>query len=269
VPTFLCGECIQLAAKDHISIFKQAPLGRTLSEACSWVELAKKAGCRFHVGAHKRFSPGYLGAYALLQQQKIGRVYLVRAESFFNYNNDFGWRGDPVLAGGGVLLESAYHMIDQITWNMGSPEKVYCLHTNYCNKRVLPPYRTEDTAVVTMHFPNGAMGNLACGWMAGPKREKLTFYGSEGQIQVDENHLQVFDPSGKRIMREKFDIDEKWLSEQQICQLADSIRNPDLKPVSTAQEHLFNVALIEAAYLSGQTGLPESPKLHGGLLDIE
>jgi predicted dehydrogenase len=233
-----------------------------------WHDLMEKAGLRFHVSAPKRFAPGFLQANHALQDHPIGRIYLTRAESFTNYKGDFSWRGDPVLAGGGVLLEMAYHMIDQIIWNLGAPERLYSLNTSFCSKRALPPYRTEDTAVLTMKFPDGAVGNLVSSWMIGMEHELLSLHGTEGSMEVNQNLMRIRDINGQIVKEGTYHVDEPWLITQQIRQFGDSILDPDVKPISTAKEHLANVAIIESAYLSARTQLPETLKVYGSLLKL-
>lgn len=269
LPTYLCRECIHLAAKKGVHIFKGPPLARTVPEAAMWVELMEKCGGKFHIGSPKRFAPGYLHAHQKMLNGQIGKVYLAQVELFFHFQGKFGFRGDPVLSGGGVLLESGYQLIDQIVWNMGPPEQLYSLNTNYCSKGVLPPYRTEDTAVLTMNFSDGAMGNFLCSWMAGADSEKLVLHGTNGRMEATESTLGVYDSVGNVVTEESFQIDEDWLIAQQIRQFADSIFDEEIKPVSTAREHLVNVAIIEAAYLSARTQLPESLKVYGSVFKIE
>jgi len=269
LPTFLCGECLQLAAKGGIHVFKEAPLARSLPEAAHWVKLMNKARCKFYIGAQKRFAPGYLEAHQLLEQKTIGKVYLARAQSFKRYQGRFDWRGDPVLAGGGMLLEMAYHMVDQIVWNLGVPEMLYSLNSNFCSKRVLPPYRTEDTVVLTMSFSDGTMGNLVSSWVAAPENERLLLHGTEGNLEVSANMMNVFDMDGLLIRQEKYQVDQSWLIAQQIRHFAGSLLDDQIKPVSTAEEHLANVAIIESAYLSARTQLPETLKVYGSVFEIE
>lgn len=298
LPTFLCGECISAAAKKGIHVFKEAPLARSVPEGVQWVKLMEKAGLRFHVSAQKRFGPGYLEGHRLLAEGVIGEVFLARGESFVNYEGDFSWRGDPVLAGGGVLQEMTYHMIDQITWNMGAPERVYALHSNRCNKRATvraqlhsgrehrgddghgesgdaartrpsPPYRTEDTVTLTMKFPDGGVGNVLSSWMSGPERERLTIHGTEGTMEVATNLMRITDPAGKVQVEETYEVDETWLLAQQIRHFADSLVDEEIEPVSTGREHLLNVAVIESAYLSARTQMPETLKVYGEVFDIE
>ncbi len=269
LPTYLCGEYIQLAAKAGTHVFKDSPLARTLPEASQWIELMEKANLQFHVSAPRRFSPGYLHAYQKVKDNQIGKVFLIRAEAFKRYVGDFDWRGDPVLAGGGVLLDMGYHLIDQMAWNMGAPEQLYSLNTSDCSKQALPPYLTEDTATVTMNFPNGAMGNLLCGWMSGPPSEKIYFYGTEGTLEATRSTLTLYDSQGKELSNESYEIDNNWMTEQQLINFADCLMDPDIKPVSTAREHLVNVAIIESAYLSARTQLPEALKVYGKVFAID
>ena len=269
LPTFLCKECIRLAAREKMHVFKESPLARTLPEAMEMVKMMEKAGCHFHIGAQKRFSPGYLEAHNLLMENKIGPVYLIRAEQFLNYQGSWQWRGDPVLAGGGVLLEMAYHLIDQIVWSFDLPERVFSLNTSMCAKRVMPPYRTEDSVILNMQFADGAMANLVSSWMTGPESEKLIFHGLEGSIEVMPNRIHLYDPDNNTIKDVAYEVDQTWLISQQIRQFADMLLDDQIAPISTARHHLANVAVVESAYLSARTASPESLKVYGELFDIQ
>ena len=269
LPTYLCDECIQLAVKEKVHIFKEAPLARNLPEANEWVKAMNKAGLKFHVSAPKRFAPGFLAARQILLEEELGDVYLVRGESFFCYPDPFEWRGDPVLAGGGVLLEHAYHLIDQFVWNIGAPELVYCLQSAKCSKRSLPPYRTEDTVVLSMKFPEGVMANLLASWTTAPDRERILIHATNGSVETNTNLIRLFDIDGNVTKEETFNVDESWLVNQQLRHFADTLFDPEIKPLSTAKEHLINVAAIESAYLSARTQMPEDLKLYGPALDIK
>ena len=268
LPTFLSNECIRLAAKAGVHVFKESPVARTLPEALQWVELMDKAGCRLHIGAPKRFAPGYLQAHEFLEEGQIGPVYLICAEQFLNYQGSWEWRGDPQLSGGGVLLEQAYHMIDIMVWTMQNPEKVYSLNAKFCSKRVAPPYRTEDAAALIMNFDDGAIGNMVAGWMTGPPSERIVYHGLEGALEAAPNHITLYDAAGAVRNRAEFHVSDEWLIGQQIRQFAHSLLDEKVKPMSRARDHFANIAIVEAAYLSARTQLPEPLKVYGSLLEF-
>jgi predicted dehydrogenase len=269
LPTYLCDECIQLAVKEKVHIFKEAPLARNLPEANEWVKAMAKAGLKFHISAPKRFAPGFLAARKILHEQELGDIYLVRGETFFSFPGPFEWRGDPMLAGGGVLLEHAYHLLDLFVWNIGTPEHVYALQTAKCSKRSLPPYRTEDTVALTMKFPEGVIANLLASWTTAPERERILIHATDGSIETNTNLIRLFDIDGNVIKEETFNVDEGWLVNQQLRHFADTLFDPEIKPISTAKEHLVNVAAVESAYLSARTQMPEDLKLYGPALNIK
>ncbi len=265
IPTYQCLDCIRWAAKEGIHVFKLSPLGRNLPEAQTLVEVMAAAGLQFQVGAARRFAPGYLEAYKHLKNNELGKVYTIQVEYFENYDGPWEYRADPVLAGGGVLLERAYGLLDVLAWCHGVPEKIYALKTGFCSKRVTPPYRTEDTVALTLSYSDGSMGALLAGWMAGPPRESLRFYGVEGSIDVGVNHFNFYRPDGTEVRSFTYNVDEAWLVRQQIRQLADSLLNEEVKPLSVAKEHLQVIGMTDAAYLSCRTGLPEPIKEYGTL----
>jgi predicted dehydrogenase len=261
LPTYLCGECVHLAARQGMHVIKESPLARTLEEGVDWVRAMAKAGREFHVGSPRRFASVYQRAHELATGGELGEVYLVEAETLGWFGADLGWRGDPVLAGGGVLLERGSELVDQMTWSLGEPERAYALHTGKGAKRALPPYRTEDTATVLLRFGNGATGRLTASWLAGPARERLAFYGTERSVEIVNGRLRVLDEKGEVAEESRpRAVGQEELVARQMEHFAASLRDREIRAVSTAREHLVNVATVEAAYLSARTQLPEHLK---------
>ena len=258
LPTYLCGECIPLAARKGVHVIKPGPLARSLDEAIDWSRQLEKANCQFRVGAPRRFAPAYLAAHEMISQGLLGDLYLVQAETFGWFGPDLAWRGDPVLAGGGALLERGYHLVDQLVWNLGVPENVYALQTSRGAKKALPPYRTEDSVSLLLNFPGPVVANLVVSWLAGPDRERLAVYGTEQSLEILPDALRLFDDQGRLIEEKHYPAHlQQWLVAQQLRQFADSLHDREIRPTCTAAEHLANLAVVEAAYLSCRTRTPE------------
>jgi predicted dehydrogenase len=266
LPPFLCAECLQLAARAGVHVFKGAPLARKVPEAIQWIQWMAQGGGVFHVASSRRFAPSYVQAHRWLEQGRIGQPYFIEAEMFYPHQGGFDWRGDPILAGGGALLESGCHLIDQILWGCGLPEQVYCLHSNFCRKKALPPYQTEDTAAVLMKYPDGLVASVSCGWMSAPNRERMVWHGVEGRIEASPEEARLYDPQGRIVDQTGQSPDEGELIARQIQHFAESLRDSEIKPLTLARDRVADVSVIETAYLSAKTRLPEKIKVYDAML---
>jgi len=172
------------------------------------------------------------------------------------------WYTDPKLAGGGVLLRDCYEMIDQIMWNFPVPLQVYSLNTNQAGDKQQRLYLTEDTAVVTMKFDDTLIGNIIALRRAGlgPRREFLRVYGKNKIVTVTRDRLTVSDGSGQSHKQLKYNEDALGCMAKVLDNFALNILSPDEnKLCSSGGESLTNMAVIESAYLSARTGIPEEP----------
>ena len=113
------------------------------------------------------------------------------------------WRSDPVLAGGGVVLYDCWEIIDQIVWNFGLPQQVYCVAGNTTPDRQQRLYLTEDSAIITMKFNDALSGNLLAGRAAvasspgkGPQKW-LIAHGQDTLVRCDDKSFEVTDSQGQ------------------------------------------------------------------------
>ncbi len=271
-------ELVRLALQMKVHVIKAAPLARTLEEAAGLVKAADAAGKQLAVLAPRRFNLSYSG----LQQglSMLGKVFLARAVQAFNWGKPFGWRGDQASAGGGVLLEAGYEMIDLLVWALGLPEEVYAVtgrqgrpHMVQSGGDVEPLgiYDTDDTAVATLRYGGGAAATLVASWAAAPATEYLWLHGQSGSAEGKPTECIFRDGDGRVL--QKIAADDRpvtALAEQlrQVAQLllADQTEAPaasTLAPrggLSLAREHLLTMAVVEAAYLSDRTGQAEHPR---------
>jgi predicted dehydrogenase len=107
-----------------LPVLKEKPLGRTLREALTFLDLGSRPGVHLRTGIQRRRHP----SYARLKQELSGSdVRAVEAVLHLGFNPDErprGWRGEPAKAGGGALLDCGYHMIDLAVFLVGPFEVV-------------------------------------------------------------------------------------------------------------------------------------------------
>ncbi|MHC4885497.1 MAG: Gfo/Idh/MocA family protein [Planctomycetota bacterium] len=93
------------------------------------------------------------------------------------------WRGTWEQEGGSVLVNQAIHYVDLLGWIMGGVESLSGSHANFTHTDTI---ETEDTAVASLRFRNGALGTLEAtcsshlGW-----ENKLFIHGSTGSIEIN------------------------------------------------------------------------------------
>ncbi len=264
-----CDEYIRMAMKKKFNVLKLTPMGRNFEEAAEFAALAEQENIKFAIANLRRFGQSYLDFGKYLQDSRIEQVFLITA--FCNvgplyqqreHPQQREWRTDPKLAGGGVLLYDCYEIIDQIILNFEIPIQIYSLNTNQALDKQQRFYLTEDTAVVTMKFSDTLSGNLIASRREGIglSEEFLRVYGKDKILAVSDKKLAVSGGPEQTTEEFTYEDDEAGRLEKLMTNFALSILKPDENELcSSGKENLENMAVIESAYLSARTAMPEEP----------
>lgn len=260
-------EVVRGAVKARAAVVKAGPLARTLDEAIGFVSPAEDADLEFVVLSPRRFQPSYRQCF--VERKDLGKLFLARATRIFDWGGDFGWRADQATAGGGVLLDAGYDMLDLLIWMLGLPEDVYAIAGRHGRPhmveadgevRSLGIYDTDDTAVVTLRFASAMVGSVTVSWVAHPQAEALNLHGHAGSAEATPDRLLLRNHAGSPLRRTHGDDRLESALSRQIHDIVAAFRKPDRPVESSGREHLLTMAVVEAAYLSNRTGQPESPK---------
>lgn len=167
-------------AKAGKHVFCEKPLGLTVRQTQEMVRFFEdmnfKLGCAFMM----RFHSQHQEALKLIQEGKIGRPVYARAQLSCWYPPiKNAWRQDPAQGGGGSLMDLGGHCIDLLEMFFGNVVKVFCVINNSVHD-----YKSEDSAVVTLFFENGAIGVVDTFFCIPDNSSKnvLELYGSGGSI---------------------------------------------------------------------------------------
>ncbi len=257
-----CDEYVRMAMKKKFNILKLAPAARDFEEAAEFVCLGEDEDIKFAIANPGRFARSFLALREFLEQGRLEQLFLMTAFCNAGDQPHQGWQSDPKLAGGGVLLHNSYGIVDQIMWNFGMPQQVYSLNTNQAQDKQQRLYLAEDTAVVTMKFADTFIGNLIASRRGGigPREEFLRLYGKDKILTVNQNRLTVSDGLGQVSEELKYDDDQLVCMVKLLENFALSILLPDKNELcSSGRENLKDMAVIESAYLSARTAMPEEP----------
>jgi len=265
----LCDEHVKAALKKGFAVLKVAPPGLNFGQAAELLSIADTSGVQYTVANTARYCPGFDLLKEYLESHDRGRIRLVTAWCYMpGLLDDIRdrWLSDPQLAGGGVLLRNCYDLVDQIVLNFGIPQKVYALSTNNAPDRQQRLSLTEDTAVLTMKYSDTLLANLIATRTFGPPQRRLRLHHDDGYITASQDSFVVCDSRGRELERSDFGAVEGESMLRMLTDFAASITMPDKQKTQARRSiELDNMAVIEAAYLSARTAMPEEP---GRILDI-
>jgi predicted dehydrogenase len=266
-----CLEHVRLAIRKKSHILKWAPMARDFAEATELASLAAAEQVRLDVADPLAYCGSFAQVRVRLSDKTQERPFLVRAlwETAISSCQAAGhrtlgqaaWMTDRQSAGGGVLLYDGYGLIHILVGGLGLPQQVYCLTRSHASDKAMP-YLAEDVAVLSLRFGEGLFAELVLirHWDERPGCRQITVYAKEDKMTTEclSPLAHAAAPSGED--EGLSGCDDGDLSLRLLSDYAGSLCDPEGHPFgSDTRANLDVMAVIEAAYVSSQTGSPESP----------
>lgn len=148
------------AAECGCNVLVEKPLASRLADCDKIIEAGKRNNVQIGTMVQRRFYRPCQRIREAIDNGKIGAPVLATVQMFgwrdkAYYDSD-PWRGTWSGEGGGVLVNQAPHQLDLLLWYMGEVDEVYGVWRNLNH----PYIEVEDTAVATIKFKSGALGNV-------------------------------------------------------------------------------------------------------------
>lgn len=169
-------------AGKHVVVEK--PMALRLQDADAMIRACDEAGVKLFVVKQNRFNVPVVKAREALEAGRFGRLILgtvrvrwCRDQAYYDQDS---WRGTWAYDGG-VLSNQASHHIDMLEWFFGDVVSVHARATT-----ALVKIETEDTAVATLKFRNGALGIIEATTAARPTdlEGSLSILGEKGAVEI-------------------------------------------------------------------------------------
>ena len=179
-PVNLHSEHVIACARGKKHILCEKPLGMTIAETEKMIHVCREEGIILGTSFMMRFHSQHQAALKLLRDGKLGKPVYARAQLSCWYPPLEGaWRQDPSSGGGGSLMDMGSHCIDLLEMFFGNIKSVSCYINN-----TIHPYKSEDSALVSVFFENGALGTVDTFFCIPDNSSKnsLELYGSQGSI---------------------------------------------------------------------------------------
>lgn len=169
-------------AGKHVVVEK--PMALRLQDADEMIRACDEAGVKLFIVKQNRFNVPVVRAREALEAGRFGRLILgtvrvrwCRDQAYYDQDD---WRG-TWAQDGGVLTNQASHHVDMLEWFFGDVVSVHARAVT-----ALVKIETEDTAVATLKFKNGALGVIEATTATRPAdlEGSLSILGERGAVEI-------------------------------------------------------------------------------------
>jgi predicted dehydrogenase len=142
-----------------------------------------------------KYAPLFQALKRLLESGEIGRPTYVELTTLRTAPaGTNGWRLDPSIAGGGILMDHGWHAFYLLLFLLGElPEAIAAR----IERRRLPAAGVEDTATCEVIFPH-ACAHIHLTWTAEQRRNQGVIRGEQGEIRLEDTRLVVCRNAGEQ-----------------------------------------------------------------------
>jgi len=269
-PIHLCAEFIRLGIQQKRHILKLCPPALNFEQLAEFYRSAQRENVLFLVMQNSRFGLPFEHFRDTTANPKPEQPWhLISAVChvpILDLEPAMRWLNDPKMAGGGVLLQNCYDLIDELVLCFGLPQRVYALTINQAPDKSQRLSLTEDTAILTMQFTDTLIAQLCASRTLGPARRHLRVHGKLQHLTVTDEEIIICDNSGELLQQKQYLNDTIPSKKRMLENLAHSVNDSDYHTLYPRYgSDLETFAVIESAYLSNRTGMPEEP---GRILDL-
>jgi myo-inositol 2-dehydrogenase / D-chiro-inositol 1-dehydrogenase len=255
-PARFHADLVVAAARAGKAVFCEKPMALSLADADRAIDAARAAGVVLQVGFNRRFAADWQAARALLDDGRLGTPRLLRSVT-----RDPGGFDPSRVAPDTIFNETLIHDFDTLRFLNPGAEAVEVYAT--ADALVEPAWRERgllDTAVVVVHFSNGATGIAeACFEAAYGYDVRGEVFGSGGMATMGDGRRtgMVFSGAAGRTV-ETARSDQELLADAYVAELAAFVAavRDGTPPVVGGEDARAALAIALAAAESVRTGRP-------------
>jgi predicted dehydrogenase len=218
VPPALNREVVEVAAHSGKHVVCEKPLSTSAEDAAAMLRACQEAGVFHALGAGYRWTPALRAIRELVTGGQLGDIRSARLSFLLDYGADervpLLWRFRRAMAGGGIAIDTGYHLIDCARYLVGEIDAVQALTALNVPERPVPgagavgnrgdgaqagsggtgAVDVEDAAAALLSFESGAYGVLETSRVTIGKRIELRIelFGSQGSADWNLEHPDEF-----------------------------------------------------------------------------
>jgi predicted dehydrogenase len=167
-------------------VYVEKPMAMNEAECREMIKVSKETGQPLFVAYYRRALPYFVKIKELIDTKIIGDVRLVNLKLHnplkpeeLHPEQQFGWRVDPKISGGGHFHDLASHQIDYLLYLLGPVKQVKGISINQAGY-----YAADDATIALMEFESGALftGSWCFSVPDNQKTDQIEIIGSKGKL---------------------------------------------------------------------------------------
>jgi predicted dehydrogenase len=168
-----------IEANKHLLVEK--PAARSMAELEPVMATAKAHNVQVRVGFNHRYHRSLLKAKKIVDSGILGELMFIRAR--YGHGGRIGydreWRANPVISGGGELIDQGPHLIDLSRWFLGDfCETQGFAHTYYWDMPV------DDNGFMILRTPKQQVAFLHASCTEWKNLFSMEIYGKGGKLDI-------------------------------------------------------------------------------------
>ena len=251
---------IEACAPRKIHVMVEKPLATNTHQAKRIAELAEQYGIMVLTNYETSWYPANHKAFDMVRNGDIGNISRIQVYDGHQGPVEIGcspeflaWLTDPVLNGGGAVIDFGCYGANLCTWLMKG-EKPQTVYASLKQQKPAVYPKVDDDATILLTYPHTTAVIMAS-WNWPKNRKDMHIYGSSGYIYQD-------DATAMRIYSNK---EEKTMNAEKLTApyndaflyLKSAVRGEikvDDLDLASLKNNLIVVEILEAAIKSSQTG---------------
>ncbi len=190
-PNGLHSEMAIAALKNNLHVVVEKPLALKKSDAEKIISQSQEVNKHVFCVMQNRYSPPSVWLKRILSEKKLGRVFIVQINCYWNrderYYSKGGWHGTADLDGG-TLFTQFSHFIDMLFWLFGDIKDITGRFFDF-NHSELTAF--EDSGMVSFEFDQGGSGsiNYSTSVYEENLESSLTVIGEKGTVKIGGQYM--------------------------------------------------------------------------------
>jgi len=171
------------AAKAGKPVYVEKPMALNVSECLRMIETCRLHSVPLFVAYYRRALPRFLKIKQLLESGAIGTVRNIQTTLHTaprppDFSQEYHWRIDPSISGGGYLMDMGSHTLDFLDFLFGPIAEAHGFAANLAGL-----YPAEDTVSASFRFESGILGTGSWSFTVGEDQDSTEIIGTTGIIR--------------------------------------------------------------------------------------